>query len=110
MYTHILSYITPLNSLADTEQQHHIYTSEMDASLFTSDTSTHCEFNIVPDSVVMEIQKPREEMPIKISASIFHSTHKYRDTFGDGHIQYHDSDTGDAFTYKDKYTALLQQK
>ena len=25
-------------------------------------------------------------------------------------MQYHDFDNGDAFTYKDKYTALLQQE
>ena len=40
----------------------------------------------------------------------FYSKHKYRDTFGDAHIQYHDFDNGDAFVYKDKYTALLQQE
>ena len=39
-----------------------------------------------------------------------HSKHKYRDTFGDAHVQYHDFDNGDAFTYKDKYTTLLQQE
>ena len=32
------------------------------------------------------------------------------DTFGDAHIQYHNFDNGDAFIYKDKYTALLQQE
>ena len=32
------------------------------------------------------------------------------DTFGDAHVQYHDFDNSDAFTYKDKYTALLQQE
>ena len=31
----------------------------------------------------------------------FHSKHKYRDTFGDAHVQYHDFDNSDAFTYKD---------
>ena len=39
-----------------------------------------------------------------------HSKHKCRDTLGDAHIQYHDFDNSDAFTYKDKYTALLQQE
>ena len=33
-----------------------------------------------------------------------------RDTFGDAHIQYYDFDNSDAFIYKDKYTALLQQE
>ena len=40
----------------------------------------------------------------------FYSKHKYRDIFGDTQIQYHDFDNGDAFVYKDKYTALLQQE
>ena len=47
----------------------------------------------------------------QINTSIhFYSKHKYRDTFGDAHVQYHDFDNGDAFVYKDKYTALLQQE
>ena len=40
----------------------------------------------------------------------FYGKHKYRDTFGDAHVEYHDFDNGDAFVYKDKYTALLQQE
>ena len=36
--------------------------------------------------------------------------HKYRNTLGDFNIQYHDFDNGDALTFKDKYTALLQQE
>ena len=40
----------------------------------------------------------------------FHRKHKYRATFGDAYIQYHDFYNGDIFTYKDKYTALLQQE
>ena len=40
----------------------------------------------------------------------FYSKHKCRDTFGDAHIWYHDFDNGDAFVYKDNYTALLQQE
>ena len=36
--------------------------------------------------------------------------HKYRGTFGDAHIQYHDFDNGDALIHKDKYIALLQQE
>ena len=48
-------------------------------------------------------------MIILITTLAFISTvNKYRDTFGDAHIQYHDFDNGDAFIYKDKYTALLQ--
>ena len=38
------------------------------------------------------------------------SKHKYRNVFGDSNIQYHDFDNGDALTFKDKYTVLLQQE
>ena len=40
----------------------------------------------------------------------YYSKHKYRDTFGDAHIQYHDFGNGDALIHKDKYTALLHQE
>ena len=50
-----------LNSLADTPQKHQVYTNEVEASLFTSDTSTPCEFNIAPDSTEIEFEKPIEE-------------------------------------------------
>ena len=82
----------------------------MDASLFTSDTSTPCEFNITPDSTEIESEKPIEEATLNNTDIHFHSKHKYRDTFGDAHVQYHDFDNGDAFTYKDKCTTLLQQE
>ena len=36
--------------------------------------------------------------------------HVYRDTFGNAHIQYHDFDNQDSLTFRDKYTALLQQE
>ena len=39
----------------------------------------------------------------------FYSKHKYRDTFRDTHVQYHEFDNGHAFVYEDKYTALLHQ-
>ena len=38
------------------------------------------------------------------------SKHKYRNVFGDSNIQSHDFNNGDALTFKDKYTALLQQE
>ena len=47
----------------DAEQQHQVYTSKVDASLFTSDTSTQCAFNIVPNNAEMETEKPMEEIP-----------------------------------------------
>ena len=82
----------------------------MDTSLFTSDTSTQCAFNIIPNNAETETDKPIEEIPQNNTSIHFQSKHKYRDSFGGAHIQYHDFDNGDAFTYKDKYTALLQQE
>ena len=38
------------------------------------------------------------------------SKHTYRNIFGDANIQYHDFDNGDALTFTDKYTTLLQQE
>ena len=51
-----------------------------------------------------------KDIPQNNTGIHFYNKHKYRDTFGDAHIQYHDFDYGDAFVYKDKYTALLQQE
>ena len=99
-----------LDSLADAEQQHTVYTSKMDASLFTSDTTTQCAFNIIPKNTEAETNKPMEETSENNAGIHSHSKHKYRDTFGDAHIQYHNFNNGDAFTHKDKYTALLQQE
>ena len=81
-----------LNSLADTEQQHQVYTSEVDTSLFTSDTSAQCEslftsdtsaqckFNITPNITEMETEKPIEETPQNNTSIHFHSKHKYQNT------------------------------
>ena len=57
-----------------------------------------------------ETAKLTKEIPQNNTGIHFHSRHKYRDTFGDVRTQYHDFNNGDAFTYKDKYTALLQQE
>ena len=109
--THTCDHISQqLDSLADTEQQHKVYTSEEDASLFTSDTSTQCAFNVIPSNLETEAENHTEKTSQNNTSIHFHSKHKYRDTFGDAHIQYHDFNSGDAFTYKNKYTALLQQE
>ena len=82
----------------------------MDASLFTTDTSTQCTFDITPFNLETESQQDTNDTPQDNSGIHFYSEHQYRDTFGDAHVQYHDLDNGDAFIYKDKYTALLQQE
>ena len=56
--THTYDHISQqLDSLADSAQQHTLYTNEVDASLFTTDTATQCIYNIIPsdlDSVCIQ--------------------------------------------------------
>ena len=82
----------------------------MDASLFTTDTSTLCDYNITDDvpnlDTILE-SKSKIMQPMGIHSQ---SKHKYRNVFGDSNIQYQDFNIGDAFTFKDKYTALLQKE
>ena len=43
--THAYNYITQhINNLEDLIQQHTLYTQEVDASLFTTDTTTPCDY------------------------------------------------------------------
>ena len=91
-------------------QQNTLYTMEEDASLFTSDTATPCDYNITngvqnSDTILEDKSKIISPMGIHLQ-----SKHKYRNVFGDSNIQYHDFNNGDALTFKDKYTALLQQE
>ena len=108
--THTYDHISQqLDSLTEAEQQQTLYTNEAEASLFTTDASTQCAFNITPSNLETESGK---NMNYTLQNNIgihFYSEHKYRDTFGDAHVQYHDFDNGDAFVYRDKYTVLLQE-
>ena len=109
--THTYDHISQqLDSPADTKQQQMLYTNEADASLFTTDTSTQCAFNINPSNLETESQEDLNDSLHNNTGIHFYSKHKYRDTFGDAHVLYHDFHNGDAFIYKDKYTALLQQE
>ena len=48
--THAYDHITQhINNLEDPTQQHTLYTQEVDASLFTTDTTTPCDYNITED-------------------------------------------------------------
>ena len=83
---------------------------EEDASSFTSDTTTPCDYNItkgVQNSDTILEGKSTIISPMGIHSQ---SKHKYRNVFGDSNIQYHDFNNGDASTFKDKYIALLQQE
>ena len=109
--THTYDHISQkLNSLADSTQQQTLYTNETNASLFTTDTATLCAFNIIPSDLDIESPNDVHSHSDNNTGIHFYSKHKYRDTFGDAQIWYHDFDNGDAFIYKDKYTALLQQE
>ena len=82
----------------------------MDASLFTTDTATLCDYNIttdLPNSDNIQESKDNSTQPRGIHSQ---SKHKYINVFGNSNIQYHDFDNGDALTFKDKYTVLLQQE
>ena len=82
----------------------------MDASLFTTDTATLCDYtitnNVLNSDTILE-SKLKITQPMGIHLQ---SKHKYRNVFGDSNIQYHDFNNGDALTFKDKYTALFQQE
>ena len=109
--THAYDHITQhINNLDDSTQQNTLYTMEEDASLFTSDTTTPCDYNItkiVQNSDTISEGKPKITTPMGIHLQ---SKHKYRNVFGDSNIQYHDFNNGDALTFKDMYTTLIQQE
>ena len=104
-YDHITQHI---NNLADSTQQNTLYAMEENASLFTSDTATPCNFT--EDTPDLEITSKCKLDSKTLSGIHLQSKHKYRNTFGDSNIQYHDFANGDALNFKDKYTVLLQQE
>ena len=72
--THTYDHISQqLDSLADIEQQHKLYTNEVDASLFTSDTSTQCAFNIIPLNLETEAENQSEKTSQNNTGIHFHS-------------------------------------
>ena len=87
-----------------------MYTTEVDASLFTMDTTTPCDYKISTDIQNLDsLQESNTNItqPMGIHSQ---SKHKYRNVFGNSNIQYHDFNNGDALTFKDKYMTLLQQE
>ena len=107
-YQHIAQNI---KDLSDNTQQSNLYSSKESASLFTDDTDMHCDYNIsnhTPDTE--NANDTHTNLTPKYPAIHSKPKHTYRDTFGDAHIQYHDFDNQDLLTFKDKYTALLQQE
>ena len=110
--THDYHHITQsVQDLTDNTQQNTLHSMEENASSFTDDTDTHCDFSIVDHTSDTEIANDTHTCFTPKYPTI-HSQrkHVYRDTFGDAHIQYHDFDNQDSLTFRDKYTALLQQE
>ena len=99
-----------IDNLEDPTQQHTVCTNEVDASLFTMDTTTPCDYNISTD-ILNSNNLHESKINTTQSMGIYsQSKHKYRNVFGNANIQYHDFDNGDALTFKDQYMALLQQE
>ena len=82
---------------------------EENASLFTDDAATPCDFNITnQNSVTEDTNDTSISHTLKQSGIHAQSKHIYRNTFGESNIQYHNFDNQDSLTFRDKYTALLQ--
>ena len=99
--THAYDHITQhINNLGDRTQQNTLYTMEEDASIFTSDTTIPCDYNIAKD--VQNSDTISEGKSKIISSMEIHlqSKHKCRNVFGNSNIQYHDFNNGDPLTSK----------
>ena len=107
-YNHIVQYI---QDLPDSTQQHTLHSMEENASLFTDDAATPCDFNITNQNSVTENTNDTS-IPHTLKQSSIHtqSKHTYRNTFVESNIQYHNFDNQDSLTFRDKYTTLLQQE
>ena len=107
-YHHIAQSI---QDLSDNTQQNSLHSFEENASLFTDDTMTPCDFNITDQHSATE-NTNNTHIPCAPKQSGIHSQqkHTYRNTFGKSNIQYHDFDNQDSLIFTDKYTALLQQE
>ena len=107
-YHHIVQNI---QDLTDNTQQNNLHSMEEHVSSFIDDTDTHCDYNIsdhTPDTE--NVSETHTDFTPKYPTIHSQRKHVYRDTFGDAHIQYHDFDNQDSLTFRDKYTALLQQE
>ena len=110
--THDDHHITQsIQDLTDNTQQNILHSMEENASSFTDDTDIHCGYSITDHTSDTEntIDTHTGFAP-KYPAIHSQRKHIYRDTFGDVHIQYHDFDNKDSLTFRDKYTAQLQQE
>ena len=86
-YNHIVQHI---QDLSDSTQQYTLHSMEENASLFTDDAATPCDFNITNQNSVTENTNDTN-IPHASKQSGIHaqSKHIYRNTFGESNIQYH---------------------
>ena len=110
--THDYHHITQsVEDLTDSTQQNTLHSMEENASSFADDTDTHCDFSITDHTLETEnANDTYTGLTPKYPTIHSQRKHAYRNTFGDAHIQYHDFDNQDSLTFRDKYTALLQQE
>ena len=89
LYDHITQHV---DNLDDPMQQHTVYTNEVDASSFTTDTTTPCDYNINID--MPNLNSSHENKPHTTPSRGIHSKskHTYSNIFGDANIQYHNFD------------------
>ena len=100
-----------MQDLTDNTQQNNLHSMEERVSSFTDDTDTHCDYSISDHTSDTEnVNETHTDFAPKYPTIHSQKQHVYRDTFGDAHIQYHDFDNQDLLTFRDKYTALLQQE
>ena len=110
--THDYHHITQsIQDLTDSTQQNTLHSIEENTSLFADDTDTHCDFSITDNILDTEnVNDAHTDIVPKFPAIHSQRKHAYRYTVGDAHIQYHDFDNQGSLTFRDKYTALLQQE
>ena len=110
--THDYNHITQsVQDLTDSTQQNTLHSMEENVSSFADDTDTHCDFSITDHTSDIEnTNDTHTGLTSKYPAIHSQRKHTYRNTFGDAHMQYHDFDNQDSLTFRDKYTALLQQE
>ena len=97
--------------MSDSTQQNYLHSIEENASSFSDDADTLCDFSIVDHN--LDTEKTNDTyMHFVPKHPGIHSQrkHAYRNTFGDSHIQYHDFDNQDSLAFTDKYMTLLQQE
>ena len=110
--THDYHHITQsVQDLTDSTQQNTLHSMEENVLLLADDTDTHCDFSTTDNILDTEnANDVHTDITPKYPAIHSQRKHGYRDTFGNAHIQYHDFDNQDSLTFRDKYTALLQQE